>query len=447
MQLSLSFTERIQKQLPQGYEAFLQALKTDSPTSIRFNPKKGKLPTEERVPWTDYGFYLPSRPKFTLDPLLHAGAYYVQEASSMFLEQALKQSVDLTRSLKVLDLCAAPGGKSTHLVSLLNQQSLLVSNEVIRSRASILSENIQKWGYQNVVVSNNDPKDFQALPGFFDVIVVDAPCSGEGLFRKEPESAAEWSEENVNLCSLRQQRILSDVWPCLKKDGILIYSTCTYNEKENEENLLWLKRDKNAEFLSLQINDWDIEEIKREQALGYRFYPHRVKGEGFFLSVMRKTDEQEEISIRKKKSIQSPSKKVIEKLSAWQNAPEEKDLIQFDDLIISIPKLFTSEIELLSQALSLVQRGTALATVKHEKLIPEHALALSIELNSTNFLSVELNLASALSYLRKDTIVLDTAHRGFALVNYQGASLGFVNLLGNRINNLYPSSWRIRMAG
>src|SRR5436190_4820828 len=220
-------------------------------TSIRINPSKdfefgiSNFETGP-VPWCQYGYYLKERPSFTFDPLFHAGCYYVQEASSMFLEQALKQTVDLSKPLRVLDLCAAPGGKSTHIQSLISPGSLLVSNEVIKSRCNILKDNIIKWGCENVVVTNNDPKDFAKLENYFDVIVVDAPCSGSGLFRKEPDAIEHWSENNVALCSQRQQRILADVWPSLKEDGILVYSTCSYSKEEDEDIVKWM----NEKFLA-----------------------------------------------------------------------------------------------------------------------------------------------------------------------------------------------------
>src|SRR4030095_5372686 len=208
-----------------------------------------------------YGYYLPERPVFTLDPLFHAGVYYVQEASSMFLEQALKQSVDLSQPIKILDLCAAPGGKSTLIESLLNEESLLVSNEVIKTRVNVLQENITKWGGKNVVVTNNDAKDFARLENYFDVIVVDAPCSGSGLFRKDPEAVAEWSPGNVALCSQRQMRILADVFPSLKKNGILIYSTCSYSEKEDELILDWIKESFEVRSLRFDVQPaWQIVE-------------------------------------------------------------------------------------------------------------------------------------------------------------------------------------------
>ena len=216
-------------------------------TSIRINPAKKSDPDSYRdrnlkseIPWTDYGFYLESRPSFTFDPLFHAGCYYVQEASSMFLEHALKQTVDLSKPLRILDLAAAPGGKSTHIQSLISKDSLLVSNEVIRSRANILQDNIIKWGSENVIVTINDPKDFGRLENYFDVIVVDAPCSGSGLFRRDEDALEQWSLNNVQLCSQRQQRILADVWPALKQNGILIYSTCSYSTEEDEEIIDWM---------------------------------------------------------------------------------------------------------------------------------------------------------------------------------------------------------------
>ena len=221
----LDFSLRMKSLLGEAWPAFAEAHLRPSPTSIRLNPFKKLVQKSEHIPWCEGGYYLEKRPAFTFDPLLHAGAYYVQEASSMFLEQALKQAADLSKSLRVLDACAAPGGKSTHLLSLINNSSLLVSNEVIKTRATILAENICKWGTVNAVVTQNDPEDFSKLTGFFDVVLVDAPCSGEGLFRKDPKAMNEWSDENARLCSLRQQRIINHIWPTLKTNGILIYST------------------------------------------------------------------------------------------------------------------------------------------------------------------------------------------------------------------------------
>ena len=286
-------------------EAFIKIHQSgEQVTSVRINPFKLSMVNGEwsnfhhspltihvKVPWTEYGYYLTTRPSFTFDPLFHAGCYYVQEASSMFLEQALKQTVDLSQPLKVLDLCAAPGGKSTHILSLISKDSLLVSNEVIRSRANILNDNVIKWGCSNVVVTNNDPRDFQRLENYFDVIVIDAPCSGSGLFRREPEAIEEWSEQNVALCSQRQQRIVADVLPALKNGGVLIYSTCSYSIEEDEKICEWLIDELIINNEELIINpDWNIV----PSGAGYRFWPDQVKGEGFFIACFRKNGEDEQ---------------------------------------------------------------------------------------------------------------------------------------------------------
>lgn len=444
--LPKEFEERMRAELGSGFTDFQESLQKTSPVSIRFNPDKPSAIHGEIIPWTKYGRYLTERPVFTLDPALHAGAYYVQEASSMLLEQALVQSTDLTKPLRVLDLCAAPGGKSTHLLSLINSNSLLVSNEVIRSRSAILSENIQKWGHANVVVSCNDPEDFQRLEGFFDVMVIDAPCSGEGLFRKDPEAMTEWSTDNVQLCSQRQRRILSDVLPALKEDGILIYSTCTFNEHENENNLTWLAQEDAFTFLPLSLDpSWGVETIQKENALGYRCYPHRVKGEGFFISVMQKKTSTKQARIKTKSRFTFASKKIVEQLQDWIHPSHDFDFIQQDNLLITLPMSLKDEIEFLQGQLHIVTKGTAMAEVKHDKFIPEHAFALSIHLREEHFQQVDLTLAQALQFLRKEAFMLEDKRKGFALVKYQQHALGWVNLLGNRLNNLYPTGWRIRM--
>jgi 16S rRNA C967 or C1407 C5-methylase (RsmB/RsmF family)/NOL1/NOP2/fmu family ribosome biogenesis protein len=407
------------------FEEFKEALSAEPCVSVRINQHKHADLKGQPVPWCSAGLYLPERPVFTLDPNFHAGAYYVQEASSMFLEQAVRASVDLSQPLRVLDLCAAPGGKSTHLLSLINDRSLLISNEVIRSRASILSENIQKWGKANVIVTNNDPKDFSDLNGYFDLVVVDAPCSGEGLFRKDEAAMSEWSEENANLCALRQRRILSDVWPSIKENGVLIYCTCTYNEAENEENVKWLSQQKDLEFI-------DIPAVPGvERTLGYRFMPHKIKGEGFFISAIRKISN--EIPARVK-TLKAKASKIN---PGWLNG--DFQYYELNDLLVATT---TDEIP----ALNIVTRGIAVATIMRNKLVPEHSLALSNDLNKNAFPFMDLDKSEALKYLSKETIAASNEERGFALARYKNNNLGFVNRLGNRLNNLYPANWRIRMS-
>lgn len=428
------------------YNSFFDSLQTPSPASIRINPKKNyPLESDNAIPWTRFGKYLSTRPIYTLDPWLHAGGYYVQEPSSMFLEQAVACSVDTSQPIVALDLCAAPGGKSTHLLSLLNAKSLLISNETIRSRAAILTENIQKWGHANVMVTNNDPASFSRLGGLFDLIVVDAPCSGEGLFRKDSLAVDEWSLSNVELCAMRQRRILKDIWPALKQNGILIYCTCTYNHKEDEETMNWLGREGNTEFLSIPTQpDWGVVESKVKNVVGYRFYPHKLKGEGFFISVLRKTEPQNEIRVFTKSPL-SKIQKNENSISNWISTPEGFSFFNNNDIISCVPASATDLIAFLAQKLNTRMIGTPLATSKRGKLVPEHAAALSIHLNKNEFYNMELNFEQALNYLRKDPLNISTKEKGFGLATYQGTPLGWLNFISNRINNMYPPNWRIRM--
>ncbi|RDV16297.1 rRNA methyltransferase [Pontibacter diazotrophicus] len=450
MQFPTSFTERMQRLLGSDYDQFVAALQQAPPTSVRLNPAKTSArPALPQVPWAKHGYYLSERPSFTLDPLLHAGTYYVQEASSMFLEQALKQVVNLEQPLHVLDLCGAPGGKSTHLASLISPDSLQVSNEVIRSRASILAENVAKWGSGNVLVTSNDPRDFGRLQDFFDVMVVDAPCSGEGMFRKDPQAINEWSEDNVNLCAQRQQRILMDVWGALKPGGILIYSTCTWNEQENEENIAWLAEQEQAESLKLTLQpEWGVVPTQLKGIEGYRFYPHRAQGEGFFMAVVRKAGEAEEaVSHGKKKKykLTLAGKKEQTLVQDWLINPDEFTWIQHGDIISAIPANLFEAADRVFQSLYVIYAGTEIAEVKGKKLKPLQGLALSQHLNKGAFETAELDLEQALRYLRKEDISLGTSGNDWLLLQYKNIPLGWAKQVGNRMNNYFPKEWRIRM--
>jgi 16S rRNA C967 or C1407 C5-methylase (RsmB/RsmF family)/NOL1/NOP2/fmu family ribosome biogenesis protein len=423
-------------------------------TSVRVNPAKwdeGVYSRFERVPWSFYGYYLPERPFFTFDPLFHAGAYYVQEASSMFIEQALRQMTDLSRPLRVLDLCAAPGGKSTLLQSLLSADSLLVSNEVIRNRANILQENMVKWGGANVVVTSNDPHDLGRLENYFDMIVVDAPCSGSGLFRREPEAVQEWSMDNIRLCSRRQQRILADSWPSLRQDGLLIYSTCSYSREENEDILDWMLEDLGATGCRLVVApEWKIVETTgRRGAYGYRFYPDRVRGEGLYMACLRKVGGAAFVSSRKKGGAErrkgAPDrlpKKDEERLRDWVRDRRGLAYFYHSGFVYAIPEGLLPEISVLQSACYLKRAGVALGRWSAKEFIPEHDLALSTLVHpELPFLS--LSREQALSYLRKDELAVETDHRGWMLVQYSGLNLGWIKALPGRINNYYPKEWRI----
>lgn len=420
-------------------------------TSIRINPAKWtatdriynqELKEGQRIPWTSLGYYLPQRPSFTFDPLFHAGCYYVQEASSMFLELALQQTVDLSQPYNVLDLCGAPGGKSTHLQSLISPQSLLVTNEVIKSRVLILEQNIIKWGASNVMVTNNDPQHFSRLGSFFDVMVVDAPCSGSGLFRRDPEAINEWSLNNVALCSQRQQRILSDALPALKEGGILIYSTCSYSKEEDEEIGDWLMREQGMEPLSLTIEDsWGIvETTSQEGAKGYRFFPDKVKGEGFFMACFRKTTTGEEVKQRPKKLV-TASKNDRAVLQKWVRL-EDQDIYVERDQLIAIPQILSDNYASIKGQLNIYYAGVTLGQVMRDKLVPSHALALS-SLLSEDILVLELPYEQAVKYLQRGELNLQPQRTGWQVVTYQNHPLGWINALPNRVNNYYPKEMRI----
>lgn len=445
--MPLAFLERIRNQFPGEFESFVQAIDQTPAVSLRANPAKFRLSAHaEKIPWCANGLFLNERPSFTLDPLFHSGAYYVQEASSMFVEQAFRQT-ERSGSRIVLDLCAAPGGKSTHLLSLMDSSDLLVANEVIRSRVSVLNENIQKWGHQNVVVCNNDPSDFSHLEGLFDVILIDAPCSGEGLFRRDPSAIEQWSVDNTNLCATRQRRIVTDIWPSLKAGGYLIYSTCTFNPAENEQNLQWLAQNNEIESIRIPILDhWGVEEIHHQNLFGYRFLPHKVKGEGFFLTLIRKKEGSQQFSTpRKNKSRLEKMPKQFSEIRNWLQTTSSEFFTK-SDFIVAFPEDKVQLLNVLSEQLRVISFGLTMAQFKKNDLLPEHTYALSINRNPSLFQTVELDLREALLFQKKEEIRIPSSEKGWLLVQYQGVPLGFVKNLGNRANNYFPKEWRIRMA-
>lgn len=448
MQLPSDFIQQTKPLLGEEWNAFLAALSSDAPTSIRLNKEKCKTVSHslaDIVPWYSNAFYLQKRPQFTFDPLFHAGCYYVQEASSMFVAQALEQYVD--DSVRVLDLCAAPGGKSTLIADILSEDSLLVSNEVIRSRANILSENITKWGKANTIVVSNDPSQIGKLENFFDVILVDAPCSGEGMFRKDEGAVAEWSADNINLCKERQQRILADIWSALKSGGLLMYSTCTYNISENEENVQWIASELGAEVLPIDVKaEWNIASSYIEGLPCYHFFPHRTKGEGFFFALLRKNGS-EELSVRQKKKKSKESKKKVDLDSQYKDYLKDSHLFTFypqGDFWFAFPSFLFDDLQYLKDNLNIVSAGICVGETKGRDFIPNHSLALSNYINKDSFINCELDWKTAISYLKKEPLLLDNLPKGYILLTYKTVPLGFVKNIGNRANNIYPQEWRIR---
>ncbi|PST84562.1 hypothetical protein C7T94_00010 [Pedobacter yulinensis] len=444
-QLPGSLIEQL-KDLPHfNASAFLAAHEVEaSPiVSIRSNPfKPASLPFQGTpITWNAEGLYLAHRPSFTFDPLFHAGCYYVQEASSMFLRQAL-ETIGLPAQPIVLDLCAAPGGKSTLISSFLQQEGLLVANEIIKTRVNVLADNLDKWGPANTIVTNNDPRDFSRLPACFDLIVADAPCSGSGMFRKDPAAINEWSEDNVRLCSQRQQRILADVYPALKQGGWLIYSTCSYSEAENEQVVDWLMDTFSMESIRLPQFQGIVETTSAKKgAFGYRFYPGAVPGEGFFIACLRKTGEENSRSNRKQTDRSAAGKPDRDLLKPWIKN-EKLQVFRFNDDLYAFPEEHYSLFQQLRQSLYIKKSGVKLGRTAGRDLLPDHQLGLSL-LAAPGIPRFAVDKETALEYLRRNDISLQINERGWGLVTYDGYPLGWVKALPNRVNNYFPKELRI----
>lgn len=451
MELPSEFTAQMLELMPsQEVEALCAALRTEPMVSVRLNGKGQTVKEslfrdwgaaqEDRVPWCEDGFYLRERPSFTMNPLFHAGCFYVQEASSMFVEQAVRRCVG--GPVKMLDLCAAPGGKSTHLLSLLPEGSLLVANEIIRSRANILHENIVKWGRADVVVTNDTPAHIGDSPVPFDVILVDAPCSGEGMFRKDDEAVSEWSTDNVRMCAERQRDILEAVWPALKPRGFIIYSTCTFNRYEDEDNVAWMAEHFGAEPIAIETSgDWNIKGDMTGRGLPvYHFMPHLARGEGFFLSMLRKPGSFSEIP---------PSAKVRNiscegPFTGWIDGSEHFRFVEKGDSVFALPENSADAMTRISGSLNVISCGVEVAVRKGHGWVPAHPLAMSRDIRRGTFAECELSREQALAYLHGESVVLPDIPRGYVLATYCDVPLGFANNVGNRANNLYPQQWRIR---
>ncbi len=430
-------------------------LKEDAPTSIRLNPFKCDLKATEVseadgiVPWCEgTGYYIKNRPNFTFDPLLHAGSYYVQEASSMFVNAAIKQYV--SEPVMMLDLCAAPGGKSTAARAALPEGSLLFSNEPMRTRAQILAENIQKFGHEDVIVTNNYPRDYKKSKLSFDVILTDVPCSGEGMFRKDEGARSEWSTQNVDNCWHLQREIVSDIWKCLKPGGLLIYSTCTFNAHEDEDNVNWIINELGAELLPVNTKgEWHITNaLTGDNKDMYRFIPGKSRGEGLFLAVLRKTDDEAfpEPKLGKKKDKEKNKAKMPVKIDkSWLINADDMTFSQAGDDIIAVPSRWSEIYKLATKSLNIISSGITLGTIKGKNIIPAQSLALSRCLNRKAFNEVEVNYEQAISYLRTEAITLPAdAPTGFTLLTYRNTPIGFVKNIGTRANNLYPQEWKIK---
>ena len=447
------FAERMQALLGDEYAAFEQAVaETESPVSIRLNSGKNVACETSCYPvaWSgSVGYYLPQRPAFTFDPLFHAGAYYVQEASSMFLGEVIKQWIH--EPVRYLDLCAAPGGKTTHALSLLPQGSLVAGNEYVRARAAILAENVTKWGSPFSAVTHNSAAEWGAFTHYFDVIATDVPCSGEGMFRKDPDAMGEWSPAAVAACAARQRAILADVWDALRPGGLLIYSTCTYNIEENEAMVAYLVEQYAAEPLPVAIRpEWGVGGALQGDMPVYRFLPHRTRGEGLFMALLRKpgdepTKRPKHPGREKEKKRGGKKPDVPSAVKQWLRQPDDYVWQLSENTVVAYPQQYADDMLRMQKQLHVLQAGIAVATIKGKDYIPTQALALSQAFDREAFPLCELDYCQAISYLRREAIALPAGvPAGYVVVTYRGFPLGWVKNIGLRANNLYPQEWRIR---
>ena len=429
------------------FRAFAEAMSCEPSVSIRLNPYKAPdgAGGGTVVPWCRYGRYLDSRPPFTSDPMMHAGLYYVQEAASMSVHHII--SCVATGPVCMLDLCAAPGGKSQAALSALPQGSFLVANDPVRQRAGILCENMAKFGHPGVAVANSDAAGF-ARGGFsFDIILVDAPCSGEGMFRKDTEAAAMWSEAKVEECAALQRAILEDIWPCLKPGGILVYSTCTYNTAENEGNAAWVAAELGAEPVSIPLpSEWGVLPQLSGRIPFHRFIPGTTRGEGLAVTILRKTADTTAANSRTRAcAAEKMGRAVEERLANLLHTPGEYALRRFGNSACAVPQQWLGLAERLHTAARPLSIGVEMELYKGKDTAPSPHLPLSTAYRRGALPEVDTDHRTALAYLRGEALPANgDTRRGFVAATYKGQPIGLAKNVGARLNNAYPREWRIK---
>lgn len=459
--LPKKFTERLQGQISsEDFEAFKGAIDEQVPVSYRTNPfKPAEISFSDTtpVPWCDEAQYIAKRPSFAEDPLIFAGAYYVQEASSMFLWKALKQHAPLDKDIKVLDLCAAPGGKSTLINSLLTPKSILVSNEIVGKRSLPLIDNLVRWGNPNTLVTGNYAESFAPLKEYFDVIVTDAPCSGEGMFRKDPKASELWSPSLVHSCATIQESIVDHIPKSLKAGGLYIYSTCTFAPQENEDRLTQILESDEFEPLEIDVDpSWGITTVEVEKngvkGIGYRFIFHNTKGEGLFLTAFRKKGEPSRhqkfsVSPKKMKSVFMVKRRESEELRKWLENGSDFEFYQDEEDVFAIPSHMVVDFKMMKVTQKLRHQGIKMGRFnkKNGQLIPDHELAVS-NIVSSKVPTQDVEYRDAIDFLKKQEMSIKTIQgvKGWAIIKYKGLALGWVKVLPNRLNNYYPSELRLR---
>lgn len=445
MNLPEEFTRNMAELLGEEYPLFISSLNHPSPVSVRLNPDKTSPfdGTYEQVPWCETGYYIPRRLPFTFDPLFHAGTYYVQEASSMFAGYVLGQIAK--EPVALLDLCAAPGGKTTLALSSLPKGSFVTSNEYVPQRAAILAENVIKWGNPYCAVTNAAPSVYGQIKETFDIIMADVPCSGEGMFRKDPASIDEWSPDNVRNCVRRQRSIIDDIMPALRPGGFLIYSTCTYNTAENEDMAEYLVREHGCEPVHVEYPpEWNIMRQLKGNVPVCRFMPHKTKGEGFTMAVMQKPGERKPAGPKNTRREKSTARQIPTEAKNLLSTPDDYNFgIHSDGSIYAIPREIPS-LPHFPASIRLLHAGITVAEMKGRDLVPHHSLLMSGEYRRGIFPDIPLSADEAIAYLRREALSRTAAGHGYATVSYGGIPIGWVKQVGSRLNNLYPREWKIR---
>ena len=452
--MNTDFIELLREQMTnEEAERLIEALDSaPQPTSIRVNPAKPyPTPKGREVGWCHWGSYLAERPSFTRDGHFQAGGYYVQEAASMFVGHLLEQALgkEMPEGMRLLDMCAAPGGKSTLYSTIVGTRGVVIANEVIRARALTLADNITRWGVGNTVVTSNDPSHFaSSLTEWFDVVAVDAPCSGEGMFRKSEEARTNWSLDNVKLCATRQRRIMADAWASLRKGGIFIYSTCTFNRAENEANMEWLAEEFECEHIDIECpEEWNIVRTKAGETECFHFYPHRTEGEGLFAAIVRKGGEgtsQRKSPKARKNPFGEVDKKVTREISGYLSGDMEFRFATIGESIYAYPAPLWNDMRTVSEQMSVLFSGVKVGEMFGKKFRPDHSLALSAWINKEAFATAELSEGDMLRFFRREELsCVSDLHEGLNLLLYEGQPIGFTKRIGARTNSLLPKELRI----
>ena len=457
--LPAEFVSRLKDQLGDKVNDYLKAIDEPSVRGVRVNTSKisvedcVKIFENElnvklsKIDYTNDGFILNSAEKFGNEASHLAGLYYFQEPSSMVAVAASNIEKE-NRPLKVLDLCASPGGKTGQIACRVSEDSLIVSNEIISSRASVLFSNVERQGFKNVIVTNEEPERLLGFEGFFDYVFVDAPCSGEGMFRRVPETINEWSVENVKMCAERQKEILSVAEKLVAAGGKLVYSTCTYSKEEDENIVEWFLNEFNFELqdVSAEIKNATTpsQASVKNADFARKFMPHTGNGEGQFIAVFKNNDESRATQMHTKKHFRAIEGVGRTKRALFENFEDENLSSRIDgrvyevgETVYLVPKMFDGDLQTAIDTLKFNTIG-----VKVGWFEPNHSIFMAYADLFKN--KIELSADELKKYLHGEEISKDlSGKKGYGVVTANGYAVGGVKIVNNRLKNLYPKGLRI----